>query len=344
MQYLHDDLKTDLYIADMQFSSPSRGMAVGFTADRSGGSRKNTALLTSDGGAHWETLAIKGEPGALFFLNDSLGWMVSGKNLWKITEMGKKWARLPNPPERVVRVYFTDEKTGWAACQNKTVLKTQDGGAHWEKVAAAAEPPVEPRSSAYTWIAFGTPETGIITGWNPPPARTGRSANWPDWMDPEAVLRRREVPRLNIMLSTIDGGKNWKSSSLSMFGELTRIRFGPGGNIFALVEHSPSFQYPSEVHNLRATAAAPVYRDPNVFITDLWATPGGAVYLAGVSANDKIRMVPQKVRVLRSDDLRTWRSIPVDYRAVARRTFLAGAADGSLWMATDNGMILKLAE
>jgi hypothetical protein len=163
-------------------------------------------------------------------------------------------------------------------------------------------------------------------------------------MDPETALRRREVPRLNIMLSTVDGGKSWKPSSLSMFGELTRIRFGSGGNVFALIEHTPSFPYPSEVHNLQSKAGAPIYRDPKVFITDLWAAPGGTVYLAGVSANDKIRMVPQKVRVLRSDDLKTWTSVPVDYRAVAHRTMLTGTADGSLWMATDNGMILKLAK
>ena len=32
----------------------------------------------------------------------------------------------------------------------------------------------------------------------------------------------------------------------------------------------------------------------------------------------------------------------VDYRAVARRVILSGADEQNLWLATDNGMILKL--
>ena len=32
----------------------------------------------------------------------------------------------------------------------------------------------------------------------------------------------------------------------------------------------------------------------------------------------------------------------VDYRAVAQRAILAGADDQNIWLATDNGMILKL--
>jgi hypothetical protein len=34
----------------------------------------------------------------------------------------------------------------------------------------------------------------------------------------------------------------------------------------------------------------------------------------------------------------------VDYRAVANRVILAGDGSGGLWMATNNGMILKLSD
>jgi hypothetical protein len=33
----------------------------------------------------------------------------------------------------------------------------------------------------------------------------------------------------------------------------------------------------------------------------------------------------------------------VDYRAIANRVILAGAGEDGLWLATNNGMILKLA-
>jgi hypothetical protein len=45
--------------------------------------------------------------------------------------------------------------------------------------------------------------------------------------------------------------------------------------------------------------------------------------------------------VLKSNNFKDWTPIPVDYRAVAKRVTLAGSG-GDLWLATDNGMILKL--
>jgi hypothetical protein len=53
-------------------------------------------------------------------------------------------------------------------------------------------------------------------------------------------------------------------------------------------------------------------------------------------------VVPGKVRVLRSRDFAVWTDLDVDYRAVANRTSLAAAGDHGIWLATDNGMILKL--
>jgi photosystem II stability/assembly factor-like uncharacterized protein len=343
MQYLHDDPKTTLTIVDLQFPSATRGVAVGITASFTGKNQKQIALVTSDGGAQWQTVPLKGDAGPLFFLNETLGWMVSGKALWKTTEAGKNWIRLPNPPARVVRVFFKDENTGWAACANKTVLETRDGGQHWDRVAAASEPPGDAESTAYGWIAFPTPEYGIIAGWNSPPTRLRR---FNDWMEPEVVANTREFPRLNLTLSTHDGGKTWKASSVSMFGEITRIRIGAPGKGLALVEHTPSFQYPSEVHTLAwpNSEGTLSFRDKNVFITDVWVSPGGAYYIAGVSTVARARVVPQKVRVFRSDDGKDWKPVPVDYRAVANRAILAGAGDGSLWMATNNGMILKLSD
>ena len=53
-------------------------------------------------------------------------------------------------------------------------------------------------------------------------------------------------------------------------------------------------------------------------------------------------MVPGRVKVLKSRDFSIWTDVEVDYRAVANRTTLAAAGDHDIWLATDNGMILKL--
>ena len=54
-------------------------------------------------------------------------------------------------------------------------------------------------------------------------------------------------------------------------------------------------------------------------------------------------MIPGKVHILRSDGLENWDEMLVDYRAVARRVWLASPGNG-IWAATDTGIILKLHE
>ena len=72
-------------------------------------------------------------------------------------------------------------------------------------------------------------------------------------------------------------------------------------------------------------------------------TPDGTCYLAGLALASRLNtIVPQKVKVLTSKDLKTWTPVTVDYRAMANHVVLAGAGGGGLWLATNNGMILKL--
>ena len=47
------------------------------------------AIATNDGGAHWEPMKLDEHPVSLFFLNDSLGWMVTEKGIWRTDEGGQ---------------------------------------------------------------------------------------------------------------------------------------------------------------------------------------------------------------------------------------------------------------
>lgn len=338
MQYFYDEAKSVLAIQDIAFPSPARGVAVGRIQE--GSRERGVSLVTSDGGGHWKISPLDEKPLSLFFLNDSVGWMVTEKGLWRTAEAGKDWVKLPKVPAPALRVFFANEKRGWAACGNKTVLATADGGAHWVKVEEATKQPGTTAGSVYGWIAFATPEIGIITGWDIPP----RLQRFPDWLDPERAVTRRETPRLTLTAETRDGGKTWRSTSGSAFGEVTRIRFGTPGKGLGILTHAASFQYPSEVFRiLWPTGKVELtYRDRDFFVTDAWLVPDGTAYIAGIVAFSKLRdYVPQKVKVLKSSNFKDWTPIPVDYRAVAKRVTLAGAG-GDLWLATDNGMILKL--
>ncbi len=342
MQYFYDQAKSELVVQDIQTPSDRYVMAVG-TIQESKGGHKPVSVVTTDGGAHWDVVKLEENPVSLFFLNDTLGWMVTEKGIWKTEESGKDWKKLPKPPASVWRVYFADENNGWAACNKKTVLVTHDGGRKWEPIKTAAEPPGAADRSAYSWIAFANRTYGIVFGFNQPATRWG--SRFPAWMDPEDAMSRRETPHLSYTMVTRDGGQTWRAGSTSLFGHVTRARFSTNGPGLGLVEYGDSATYPSEVYKLdwMTGKSQTVFRDKRYAISDVWMTKDGTSYVAGIEMAGQVRSVaPGNVKVFKSADMKTWTEMAVDYRAVAHRVILSGADEQNLWLATDNGMILKL--
>ena len=341
-QYFYDKAESSLVILDFQFASAERGIAVGFVLK--GSHRQPAAVVTSDGGAHWDLTKPEDVPVSLFFLNESLGWMVAESSLWKTTEAGRSWTRVGKLPKgRILRLFFLDADHGWAVGLKKTVLETHDGGLTWTPVAAASEPPGEPAYSAYTWVAFATPRYGLIQGFNLPPRRW--SPAFSSQFDPQATANYRDVPHLNYSLDTRDAGKTWKPTSASLFGDTTKIRFLPDGSGIGLIEYSQYFRLASEVFAVdwRTGKSESIYKDAQFGVTDVWKTPEGTVYLAGALAIGRVRnLVEGRVQVLMSRDNKTFRAMAVDYRATANRVILTCPDNRNVWMATDTGMILKL--
>jgi photosystem II stability/assembly factor-like uncharacterized protein len=342
VQYLYDEAKSNLVLNDLKFASAQRGVAVGYIEE--GKRVRPTALVTADGGAHWSLVPTREVGVTLYLLNENTGWMVTPKGLWQTTEAGRNWNKLPNAPKGVLRVHFLDEQHGFAVGMKKKVFETRDSGGHWTEVPAAAEPNSNPDYSSYTWITFATPMAGIISGWSFPPRHDEEEL--PDWIEPDKAIRRSEVPHLSLTLETKDGGKTWQSSTTSMFGRITRIRFGASGTGLGLVEFALAFAWPSEIYRLNYLTGKSerVYREKNRAITDVWLTNSGTGYLAGVEVLGQLRTagVPGKLKMLRSADLTKWTEMDADYRAVANRATLAVVDDDNLWVATDTGIILRL--
>jgi hypothetical protein len=345
LQYFYDEDRSSLVINDLKFASRTRGIAVGLVQYEKGHAKPAT-LTTTDGGEHWalDTDTVKEAGVSLFFLNDSLGWMVTEKGIWQTDEGGRNWRKLPRSPARLLRVLFTDPNRGWAVGQRKQAYETTDGGKSWNKVAAAAEPKTNPDHTVYNWIIFVNDKLGMISGWSQPPRREPEA---PAWMDPEQAAKRSvDWPHLSITLDTRDGGKTWKPATVSMFGTIERVIFTPNGAGLGLIEFGPTFAYPSEVFRINSHTGKSdrVFREKNRAITDIWAFPSGrGGYLAGIEAPGRIRApVPEKLKILKTDDFVKWIEMPVDYRATGRRARLAVADAGNIWVATDTGMILKL--
>jgi hypothetical protein len=166
---------------------------------------------------------------------------------------------------------------------------------------------------------------------------------FPTALDPENALSRRETAHLSYKLTTNDGGKTWRADSASLLGRISKIRLSPNGTGLGLIEYDDSFRYAAEVYQVewKTGKNTTVFRDKKFAITDVWLTPGGTAYLAGIESPGEVRSVaPGKVKVITATDLKSWTELPADYRAVSQRVQLAGSGD-DMWLATDNGMILK---
>lgn len=343
IQFFHDEDGSKLYLQDLAFPAPRRGIACG--ALLQDGRRKPVVLLTTDGGGRWELVAVKELCRSVFFLNEGRGWMVTSSGVWRSEDSGRSWKRLRRL-EGVLRVYFADANRGWAVGAPKAVWETSDGGEVWTPVKAAAEPRTKAENTAYTWIDFLGPKVGMIVGASRPPRR-GEERGLPDWMEPERTGRRREWPAMSIFLETRDGGGTWRTSATSMFGQVTRLRLTPDLQGLALIEFQDSFEWPSEVFriDLRTGKSERAFRRKDRAVTDVLQIPGGPAYLAAIEPAGTLRSspVPGKLRILTLAGGGDWTEMPVDYRAFGHRAMLA-ASGAEVWAATDSGMILKLAE
>jgi len=353
IQYFFDEMKQEMEITDLAFPSAQRGIAVGAIYDKVSGREKDVSLTTSDGGLHWSMQALKDYPRSIFFLNDSLGWMVTDHGVWFTEESGRSWKKISEQlrpdknlePETTIalllRVWFLDEKHGFGVGLQKTIIETNDGGRTWAPVAAAAEPAGNPAYTAYTRIIFTDAKRGVIVGGSQPPRRgDGFRAAIPAWMDPERASKRKEVPTLTLVTQTANAGATWTSETVPLMGLVTNVRF-TGLEGLIVMGFNESFEWPSEVYRMADGNTGRVFRDKTPRVIDAQLYPGPHVYLAGVEPTGKMNSaaLPGKVKILESDDFSTWTDMAVDYKAVAKSVVMAGP---DVWVATDTGMILHL--
>jgi len=182
LQYFFDQRDSSFHISDLQCPSALRCVAAGVILYNDGRG-KGAVVSTNDGGAHWSLQNVKESPLSLFFLNESLGWMVTDQGLWTTGDGGATWKKL-DAPKWMMRVYFRDPTHGFAV--GSTVYETVDGGKKWVSVTSA-----QPKNMSYESIAFRG-QYGIAAGI---PVKAG-------------------VPAI---LESQDGGKHWQAPNAGFY-------------------------------------------------------------------------------------------------------------------------------
>jgi photosystem II stability/assembly factor-like uncharacterized protein len=345
LQYFYDKDDESFRLNDLFFASPRFGIAVGVTQQKLR-RPKPVALITRDGGAKWEEQNLPDFPSSVFFRNDSLGWMVGSKGIWRTEEGAREWKRVKKTSE-INRVYFRDDQLGWALGREKTILKTTDGGRNWTAVPEAETPSTNPEYTSYNWMEWAGGENAIIVGSAIPPRRTGWMDR-PAWVDPLSAAAKRQWPATTIAMETTDSGQTWKSQTVPAFGATTRLRATADGYSLILVRFYETFDYPSEVYLSKPKGGGlnRLFREKNRIVTDLhWWSPA-KVLLATIEPPGRLHQlpIPGKLHMLTSTDMVNWTEMKVDYRAVGTEAVLAFVDEKNIWVGTDAGHILRYTE
>lgn len=153
-------------------------------------------------------IEIKGKAGSPFeftraqFINENCGWIMSANSLYKTTDGGNSWQRLPQNPEedaRFTSFFFVDESHGWLAIwkqifaqryglgNSSVIMVTDDGGISWKSQASF------PNEVGIWEVRFLNNNEGLVTG-----AKT--------------IGSRPPYYEL-FVLSTSNGGREWKDIS-----------------------------------------------------------------------------------------------------------------------------------
>jgi hypothetical protein len=338
VRYFYDHLDSSLELRDLVCPSTQKCIAAGALAK--GNHVHGLAIVTSDGGKHWSEVPVDRAPLSLYFLNDSLGWMVTERELLRTTDGGRTWNRI-RAPAGLGRVWFLDASRGFAVGTPKAAWQTVDAGRTWTKVAAADTPSTPPTDRvSYDLIAFAG-DHGVILGASVPPGAFLRQP----WDNP-ARLRSRRQNFTSLVLETHDRGVTWNASKTDLYGVPRQVRLDQTGGAIVLYEYPEGRDFTSEVcrFDVKTLKATIVFREKNRAVTDVLPLSDGEVFLAAVEPPGPMPQVPVpgKLKIMRSRSLETWLETGVDYRAIARSAFLAASSPAHVWVATDTGMILEL--
>jgi photosystem II stability/assembly factor-like uncharacterized protein len=151
---------------------------------------------------------IKGKAGERFdfkraqFVDESHGWAMTESELYRTTNAGKNWERLPQAPEKDARFtsfFFVDELHGWLTAvrslsverwglgKSSVIMVTDDGGSSWKLQASF------PNEINIEEIRFFNSNEGFAVGRR--------------MIDSEVVYEEL------LVLSTSNGGKDWNDTS-----------------------------------------------------------------------------------------------------------------------------------
>jgi len=179
----------------------------------------------------WELFG-RGALNDAFFVDSSYGW-AAGTGVWKTTDGGTTWRRIPVLAGATLRrIVFADRTRGWALGHDNRILRTEDGGETWQPALGGDNldgPPVlEFQAPDDLWIGGNHQMEGTSdwTQWGYSTHSTDGGLTWTqdtlygyietlDFFDQAHVWVEAESdPCTHLLARTLDAGETWTYTCL----------------------------------------------------------------------------------------------------------------------------------
>ncbi len=303
---LHRETENEQRLRAISFPDSIHGWMVG----NKPGENRAYIIHTDDGGDTWSE-QVSPESDQLqdvHFMDENTGFALGVESIIKTVNGGMEWTVVTLDSDSVNLMLTDFDFTGltaYAVGDNGTLLKSLDGGDHWEAL------PMLPSYAFYLAVDFVNPDTGIVAGgkgtghfamrtvdgghtWDSLSIETSEGTSDGSFLDVSFVEESTVymAGRLGKVVSSVDYGNTWQ--------EKTQISI-PGGSLLestALYFHDADTGWVAS--NLMSAQAAFIHRtndggdtwreelfftqSPNVGLQDVTFTESGTGWACGLQS------------------------------------------------------------
>jgi len=217
----------------------------------------NSLLKTDDGGETWFSIAAEGYSGirGIDFLNESVGWAIASQGrILKTVDGGQSWVIQKESGQPLRSLYVVNDSTTYVCGDSALILKTTDSGIIWRDISRIN------RYYMLNELYFFDVNTGLTWGSIDGSVscrifKTADGGNSWQYLPHYNYVFRGDLQFVNdstgyiiasdisghykYIIETQDTCSSWSVINTFYLGNISAIKFFPGGTAYAILKENP---------------------------------------------------------------------------------------------------------